>query len=220
MHPIKIACLFAAILTLSACNTNTTNTGRVAVLDIQRVAKETGYEHQISYQLDELRNNLQNQLTGAQAKLNSQLSDKQTEIGKKPSKDQLKELNQMFTVAKTQLQKAQQQAQGIFQKERSHLANQLLDSVRPYAKRVANKRGLDVVVLKNDLLVFDFSPDTDITNEVIAAVINAKANKKIPSSQPENASTEHPTTEKSSGEATESNSGSSTASPPAEQIKK
>jgi len=177
MRLIRIICILASFLTLYACNMKSATTGRVAVLDIQRVAEETGYARQISYQLDELRNNLQTQLTGAQEKLNSQLTDKQQAIGKKPSKDQLAELNQMFAEAKAQLQKAQQQAQGIFQKQRSHLASQLLDSVRPFAKRIANQRGLDVVVLKNDLLVFDFSPDTDITNDVIAAVIDAKADK-------------------------------------------
>jgi Skp family chaperone for outer membrane proteins len=118
---------------------------------------------------------LQTQLTGVQTQLNSQLNDKQIAFGKKPNDEQVKELDQLFAAARLQLQNAQQEAVDTVQKERTHLTNQLFDILRPYAKRIANERGLDIVMLKSDLLVFDHSPETDITNEVIAAVVNAKA---------------------------------------------
>lgn len=172
-----ITCAIACTLTLTACNqsNSASNTGRVAILDIQRVAKESGYARQINRQLGELRNHLQTQLTGVQTQLNSKLNDKQIEFGKKPNKEQVKELNQLFTTAKAQLENAQQKAVSVVKTERSHLSNQLFDIVRPYAKRVANGRGLDIVMLKSDLLVFDHNPKTDITDEVIAAVVEAKA---------------------------------------------
>lgn len=185
MKSTGLLLIFCSLAILVSCSQETSTTalsssiGRVAVLDVQRVAKETGYTLKISRQLDELRNNLQTQLTGVQAQLNSQLNDKQIEFGKKPNKEQINELNKLFATAKLQLQNAQKQAVDVINNERSYLSSQLFDFLRPYAKRVANERGLDVVMLKSDLLLFDHDPNTDITNEVIDAVIKAKADVKL-----------------------------------------
>lgn len=187
MRQFNTVLFFITCLLLSSCSseTKTPTTGRVAILDVQRVAKESGYARQINRQLEELKNQLQTQITGVQTQLNSQLNDKQIVFGKKPNDEQVKELNQLFASAKLQLQNAQQEAHDVIQKERTHLTNQLFDILRPYAKRIANDRSLDIVMLKSDLLVFDHSPETDITNEVIAAVVDAKADLVLKPAHPE-----------------------------------
>jgi Skp family chaperone for outer membrane proteins len=187
-------------LALGGCENRPDGGGRVAVLDLERVAKETGYTRQITTQLGGLRTNLQNKLTEVQTQLNTQLTDKQGEFGSKPNEEQRKLLNQLFANAKLQLQQAQQQASDVIQQERSNLISQLRDVLRPYAKRVAGKRGLDVVILKSDTLVFDNSPDSDITDEVIAAVVEAKADLQaapnatppVPATSPDNKTEKNP----------------------------
>jgi len=81
----------------------------------------------------------------------------------------------LFVNAKVQLAQAQQQAVDVVQRERDSLVLQLHDLLRPYAKRVANERGLQIVILKSQAMVFDHDPTTDITDEVIASVVQAKA---------------------------------------------
>ena len=71
----------------------------------------------------------------------------------------------------------------MIQQQRSNLVDQLYDLLRPYAKRIANERGMDVVLLKSKALVFDYKPEADITDEIIAAVVEAKVDlglKKAP----------------------------------------
>ena len=196
-------CAVICLATLIGCGNSSNGGGRVAVLDLERVAKETGYTRQISTQLGGLRSNLQNKLTEVQNQLNTQLNDKQGEFGSKPNEEQRKILNQLFVNAKLQLQQAQQQASDLVQQERSNLIYQLRDILRPYAKQVAGKRGMDVVILKTDTLIFDNSPDSDITDEVISAVVEAKAEfKAAPNAAP---------TEATANSATENASGNSTA---------
>ena len=169
---------------------NSNENSTVAIIDLNRVAQETGYSRQISTQINGLKNNLQNELSQAQQVLTVSINEKKEEFGKKPSKDQQKELDELFVNAKLQLQQAQQQALGVIQQEQSSLVNQLYDVLRPYAKRIANEKGINVVILKSDTLIFDYNPDSDITDEVVAAVVEAKAifTPKTQKSEPSNSS--------------------------------
>jgi Skp family chaperone for outer membrane proteins len=177
----KLLLTAALLFSLAACSDQSQpkpkllQTGTVAVMDLQRVAEETGLTRQISNQLSTIRTDLQNQLSEVQLKLNTDLIEKQENFGDKPSAEQRQELNQLFVAAKRQLQQAQQQAEGALAQQRANLADQLYDVLRPYAKSVAKQKGMNVVLLKSQALVFDHSPETDITDEVIAAVLDAKA---------------------------------------------
>jgi Skp family chaperone for outer membrane proteins len=151
----------------------------VAIIDLQRVAEETGYSRQLSSQLDGLRTDLQGSLAKVQEQLNAKLTEKQDEFGEKPSDEQKQELNALFADARQRLQSAQQQALGIVERQRSNMVNQIYELVRPHAKRVASDRQFDIVMLKSDTLVFDHAPDTDITDEVISELIRAQADQTL-----------------------------------------
>ncbi len=169
---VVLVCVAAV---LGACQPKAT-TGTVAILDLQRVADETGYSRTITQHIDGLRNTLQGELTKVQSELSTKLSEKQEKFGDKPNEKQKDELNQLFVNAKVQLQQAQQQAVNVVQRERDSLVLQLHDLLRPYAKKVANEHGMQIVMIKSQTMVFDHDPTTDITDEVIAAVVQAKAN--------------------------------------------
>lgn len=148
---------------------------RVAVIDLERVAEETGLQTQINTQLEELRLNLQNELTKVQGGLTAQLTEKQESFGEKPTEEQQQELTALFNAAKQQLNSAQLEAQTALQRQRSNLVGQLYEAVRPYAKKLADERGVDMVLRRQDLLIFDYDPSLDITDEVIDALIAARA---------------------------------------------
>ena len=147
----------------------------IAVIDLERVADETGLVNQINTQIEELRLNLQGELTKVQGELTAQLTEKQESFGEKPTEEQQKELTALFTVAKQQLQSAQQEALNELNRQRTNLVGQLYETVRPYAKQLADERGVNVVLRRQDLLIFDYDPSLDITDEVIDALIAARA---------------------------------------------
>jgi len=47
------------------------------------------------------------------------------------------------------------------------LVNQFRDRIKPAARRVAQERGLSVIVTKNDGFVFDYVSTADITDAVV-----------------------------------------------------
>ena len=150
---------------------------RIAVIDLERVADETGLAKQINTQLEGLRISLQGELTKAQDTLTVQLTEKQENFGEKPTDEQQQELNALFANAKQQLQTAQQEALNVLRQQRTNLVGQLYETVRPYAKKLADERGADVVLRRQDLLLFDYDPSLDITDEIIDALITARAEK-------------------------------------------
>jgi Skp family chaperone for outer membrane proteins len=152
----------------------TNQPSNVAILDLERLASETGYLRQINARLQDVSAGLQAELGKVQNTLNAQLGAKQEKFGDKPSKEQKEELNKLYGAAQLQLQQAQQNAVARINKERSQSVAQLHDTLRPYAKQIAADHGMKVVLLKSDTWLFDSDPSADITDEVIAAVLRAK----------------------------------------------
>jgi Skp family chaperone for outer membrane proteins len=74
------------------------------------------------------------------------------------------------------LTKVKQQAQQDLQKHRAELVAQFRDEIRPIARRVAQSRGLSVIVTKNDSVLYDFAPSADITEAVLADRAAARRN--------------------------------------------
>ncbi|TPW18764.1 MAG: outer membrane chaperone Skp [Halothiobacillaceae bacterium] len=159
--------------------TFTNNSGRVAVIDLQRVSDEAGYSTQLKTQLETLNIDLQKKIGDIKETLTKELVEKQGKLGDKPSKEQKQEVEQLYIVSQQKLQAAQQQALDLMQKQRTNLTTQIYDIVRPHAKQAASQRHLDVVMLKSDALLFDHEPNTDITEEVISNLIKAKIDPQL-----------------------------------------
>lgn len=166
MRILGIILTLCTLVLISGCNIKGTGDG-VAVIDLERVAKETGQTEVINKELESYKQQLQTKLTEVQDNLTKQITDKKNEIGKKPTEAQREELAQLFGNAKKQYQQAQQTATQNLENKRSQLIVSVRDKIRPIARKVANSRSKNIVLIKSNILILDFDKSADITDAVI-----------------------------------------------------
>ena len=166
--------LTGAAMWLTGCGTqfggpSASSRGGLAVVDLDKVAAETGKNIQMKevFQLQE--NSVKQQLAQAQLSANSQLETKAKEFGETPTDDQQKELAQFRYNATNVLGKLQNQAGSKLSQYRQDQIAKFRTEIKPIAQEIAAKRGLSVVIPKNDGLLLAVDPGVDITEEVIKA---------------------------------------------------
>ena len=167
--------LTGASLLLTGCGTQfggssvSSNNGGLAVVDLDKVAAETGKDIQMKeiYQVQE--NNVKQQLAKAQYSANSQFEEKKKEYGDNPTDEQKKDLVQFQYNATNVLGKLQNQAGTKLGQYRQDQVAKFRTEIKPIAQEVAAKRGLSVVIPKNDGLLLAVDPGVDITEAVIKA---------------------------------------------------
>ncbi len=188
---ISIATLcFSVALATAGCNqvqvpppAEAKSSAGIAIIDLDEIARQLGSDKKIVTAIQQ-----------RQAALNSKLSElarsytdtfqKQKEAIEAESDEAAvklasyqKQVNQSFNTAKVQ-------AQQNLSAHRGQLVQQFRDAVRPAARRVASSRGLSVIVTKQDSLLYDFSPDHDITAEVIQALRTSSATQATTAQAP------------------------------------
>lgn len=166
--------LTGAAMWLTGCGTqfggpSASSRGGLAVVDLDKVAAETGKNIQMKevFQLQE--NSVKQQLAQAQLSANSQLETKAKEFGETPTDDQQKELAQFRYNATNVLGKLQNQAGSKLSQYRQDQIAKFRTEIKPIAQEIAAKRGLSVVIPKNDGLLLAVDPGVDITEDVIKA---------------------------------------------------
>jgi len=152
----------------------TANTGGVAVIDLDVVAKELGRDVQMSNAAKQQADLLNEQLQQYQVTLHGQYDQKKIEFGAEPpeSQEELEkqraELQLIDRQLGTQLNQARAKAQQNLNAGKLRLIHQFREEVKPVAQSVASELGLSMVVTKNDSVVFAFSSAVDITDRVAA----------------------------------------------------
>lgn len=156
---------------------------KVALLDINAVAKALGRDQEVVALAEAARQNLVGQLQklagdrrkeilGEQAKVD----DAKSKLGEKPKADDEKKFQELVKTATTkvqQLQSAQNanitEANTKYSQYRSALLVKFKDEIRPFASRIAKARGAVVVFLPSEDMML-FEPAVDITPDVIVAM--------------------------------------------------
>lgn len=180
--------------------------GGVAIIDLDRVAKAVGWLDELSKNIqvadtklktqleDELRDTLRiiddaKKQVAADAKLtpdqiavlNSAKDER--ELNALPlTKSQRDKLTETVNNANVTWRNALNRYQQSLQNQRSALVLGYRDKIRPVARRVATERGMNVVLITSDNLLY-FDPQTaDITDKVIDEL--QKSGGKPPASTP------------------------------------
>ncbi len=145
--------------------------GGLAVVDLDKVAAETGKNIDMKnvFQLQE--NSVKQQLARAQMSANSQLDAKVKEFGETPSDEQQKNLQQFRLNAGNVLGKLQNEAGSKLGQYRQDQIAKFRAEIKPLAQEIAMKRGLSVVIPKNEGLLLSVDPGVDITDEVVKAYL-------------------------------------------------
>ncbi|MEJ1338621.1 MAG: OmpH family outer membrane protein [Candidatus Sedimenticola sp. (ex Thyasira tokunagai)] len=164
----KLILLVILGLFLGGCN----QSPAVAVLDIGRLAEESGLKKITSDILTKTRDELQAQLLVQQEELKAQVEAQQAKLSDPPTQQEMQQLAQLSAVAGRQLQAAQQKANLTLHDLGQDLAQQFRTQVQPHARRVAVLRGMNVVLLDDRKTVLVALPEIDITDAVIAEISN------------------------------------------------
>jgi len=139
------------------------------VLDLDAIANATGQAAIIKKQIEIANKDLTSQLTEISSKLNEQLAAEKKKIGKKPTKNDTQNMQQLTMQANQKMQQAKAIASQKSQQYQAALIQQLRKSVMPIAEKIALERNADIVSIVDNSMIW-FNPDVDITDEVIAEV--------------------------------------------------
>ena len=171
----------------------TSNTGRVAVIDLDAVAKKLGHDVRMANSIKQRETSLNRQLADVQQSYQKQLGDKKQELGEEPSQEQTQQLLQLQRQANLQLNQVRRQAQANLNQHRAQLIGQFRDETKTVARDVASEKGLSIIVTKNDTVVFAYEAAVDITDEVASRMLAVKPKPASQPSQAANATAVRPT---------------------------
>ncbi len=187
----------AVCLSLAApagCNrqpasTPTASVGAVAVIDLDEIARRLGSDKQIVTSISQRQNSLSQQLVDLAKSYSQQIEEQKKKLAESGDKKGDVTLANWQQQANAKLNEVKQQAELQLQQHRATLVAQFREEIKPAARRVAQSRGLSVIVTKNDSVLYDFAPATDITDAVVAE-LQASRQQAAP------AMAQAPTTEK------------------------
>lgn len=155
--------------------------GRVAVLDLDRVAKAMGWQEEMERTLRAHEQEVNLRLATLRDSLQSAFAQEQQAVGPNPTPEQRQRLDQKAAQANEQLRQAVLQAQQEIAQTRINLVLKYRDEVRPVARRIADEQGFDLVMLTVEQVLW-FDPQVDITDRVIDELHRIKAGSTPPTS--------------------------------------
>lgn len=142
--------------------------GGVAVIDLDEVARQLGKDAEIVNSYQAQASALQNQLNAAEQRAVQELKKIREGLGEVPSEDESRKLLTAQRNAQVNLNKMRNQASALLSKHRQQIVSDFRESTKPVVAEVARGKGLATVMTRNDSVVFSFDQTVDITNEVVA----------------------------------------------------
>ena len=152
--------------------------GGIAVVDLDKVAAETGKKMEMDEAYGLQANSVQQKLVAVKNDFQSQIDAKAKELGIDPSaktkpeeipEEAKREVGQMTLNARNILVQAQNEFGSKLNDYKQVQIAKFRVELKPILQDVASKRGLSVVVPKNDGLLLAIDPGVDITDDVIKA---------------------------------------------------
>ena len=145
--------------------------GAVAVIDLDAIAQRLGSDKQIADAITQRQTSLSQQLVDLAKSYNQQIAEQKKKLAETPAEQEKVTLANWQQQANKNLNQVKHQAELDLQKHKAQLIAQFRDQIKPSARRVAQTRGLSVIVTKNDSVLYDFAPSADITDAVVADLL-------------------------------------------------
>jgi Skp family chaperone for outer membrane proteins len=161
---------------VGGCNQSTAvpsgaTVGAVAVIDLDAIAQRLGSDKQIAEAINKRQSSLSQQLVDLAKSYNQQIAEQKKKLAEAPPEQEKVTLANWQQQANKNLNEVKQQAQLDLQKHKLQLIAQFREQIKPSARRVAQSRGLSVIVTRNDGVLYDFAPSADITDAVVADLL-------------------------------------------------
>ena len=144
--------------------------GGVAVVDLDKVAAETGKSQEMREALEMTENSYKQQLAQFQAEATAKLQAKIDDLkakGDDATEDAKRDAVNFKVDATNKLAQAQNVAGANLGKIRQDQIAKFRTELKPIIQDVMAKRGMSVVIPKNEGLLLSVDPGVDITDEVI-----------------------------------------------------
>lgn len=159
--------LLSALATLAfAPATVLAQKGSVAVLDIDKVAKELRIDQTVQSELKAIEANLNAQLNQVRANLQAQMTQLETKASQQQTPEAQAQLVNANRKLNADFSSVRAEAQNRLNAARLQRVNDFREKLRPIAKEAAKERGLDVV-LTIVPEVYSYDESVDITADVI-----------------------------------------------------
>lgn len=144
------------------------NPGAVAVIDLDEVARQLGRDIEMANSIKAAQKTLNERLAEVQIKYRDEFTKKKDELGEEPAEEELQSLQAFGQQANLQFNQVVQTAKNNLNKHRIGLISDFRKDAKPIAQEVAKEKGLNIIITKNDSVVFSYETAVDITDEVVA----------------------------------------------------
>jgi Skp family chaperone for outer membrane proteins len=141
--------------------------GAVAVIDLDEIARRLGSDKQIASAINQRHSALSQQLLTLAKSYNEQIEAEKAKLAAANDQESEVTVASWQQQATAKLNEVKQQAAADLEKTRLALFDEFRDHIKPAARRVAQARGLSVIVTKNESVVFDYVSTADITDGVV-----------------------------------------------------
>ena len=154
--------------------------GAVAGIDRDAIAQRLGSDKQMVEAIAKRQSSLSHQLVELSKSYSQQIEEQKKKLAEAQGEPANVNLASWQQQANANLSKVKHQAELDLQRHRAELIARFRDEIKPAARRVAQARGLSVIVTKNDSVLYDFSPAADITDAVVAELLAARTTVQPP----------------------------------------
>ena len=141
--------------------------GAVAVIDLDEIARRLGSDKQIADAVAQRQTALSQRLVDLAKSYSEQIAAQKKALPAEPAKQSDVTVASWEQQANANLNQVKQQAEADLYNHRLQLVQRFRDQIKPVARRVAQERGLSVIVTKNDSVIYDFTSTADITSAVV-----------------------------------------------------
>ena len=140
------------------------------MVDLDSVAKAIGKDLAMSAEAEQKIAQLNQELAQLQSAMNRHLAGKRDELGEDLTDAQKRQL----LVAKAKLESQYRDKKAIaerkFARYKQELVEQFREETKPILREVAARRGLSIVIPKNDALLLTVANEVDLTDDVVLEI--------------------------------------------------
>lgn len=171
-----ILLLLCFVSFFAGCERN--NNGAMAVVDLDKIASATGRDTVIAEQVQLFTTEQEANLTKLRDKFRSDIEQEKKKLESGPVKGDQEDINQLTQSRENLLREEIGKVEAAVRQLRVNLVMDFKAEIEPIARRVADERGMGVIMIKQDAMLY-VAPTSDITNDVVVALkeVRVSANK-------------------------------------------
>lgn len=173
MRKIGVCLALAVAVLTTGCGMQlggqSSSRGGIAVVDLDKVAADTNRKLEMDQSFEMQQNAVNQQLVKLQTGAKELLEKKNEELGEDATEAEKQKVAQMTLNARNNLTQVRNAYATELNKYKQVQIATFRNEIKPILQDVAAKRGLAVVIPKNDGLLLSVDPGVDITDEVIKA---------------------------------------------------